>query len=57
MYANLCSAKIFTTLDLKSGYYHIRLDKAKIAFVTPFGKYEFNAVLFGWHKLLPIFNN
>ena len=50
MYANLCGAKIFTTLDLQSGYYHITLDnesKAKTAFVTPFGKYEFNAVPFG----------
>ena len=50
MYANLCGAKIFTTLDLQSGYYHIALDhesKAKTAFVTPFGKYEFNAVPFG----------
>ena len=38
MYANLCGAKIFTTLDLRSCYYHITLDKeskAKIAFVTP----------------------
>ena len=50
MYANLCGAKIFTTLDLCSGYYNIVLDnewKAKTAFVTPFGKYEFNAVPFG----------
>ena len=38
MYANLRGAKIFTTLDLRSGYYHIALDnepKAKTAFVTP----------------------
>ena len=50
MYVNLHGAKIFTTLDLKSGYYHIALDKeskAKTAFVTPVGKYEFNAVPFG----------
>ena len=50
MYAALHGAKIFTTLDLQSGYYHINLDKeskAKTAFVTPFGKYEFNSVPFG----------
>ena len=50
MYTNLHGAKIFTMLDLRSGYYHIGLDKkskAKTAFVTPFGKYEFNAVPFG----------
>ena len=50
MYANLRGGKIFTTLDLQSGYYHIALDKdskAKTAFVTPFGKYKFNAVPFG----------
>ena len=50
MYASLRGAKIFTTLDLHSGYYHIVLDnnsKAKTAFVTPFGKYKFNAVPFG----------
>ena len=49
MYANLCGANISTTLDLRSGYYHIALDKeskAKTAFVTPFGRYEFNAVPF-----------
>ena len=50
MYAALRGAKIFTTLDLRSGYYHINLNeesKAKTAFVTPFGKYEFNSILFG----------
>ena len=37
MDANLRGAKIFTTLDLRSEYYHIALDnesKAKTAFVT-----------------------
>ena len=49
MYTSLRGAKFFTTLDLHSGYYHITLDqesKAKTAFITPFGKYEFNAVPF-----------
>ena len=50
LYAQLKGAKVFTTLDLRSGYYHIELGKssrAKTAFVTPFGKYEFNMVPFG----------
>ena len=48
MYANLHGGRIFTTLDLRSGYYNIRLDKESKAktFFTPFGKYEFNAVPF-----------
>ena len=35
---------------MHSGFYHIALDnksKAKTSFVTPFSKYEFNAVPFG----------
>ena len=58
MYTVLHGAKIFTTLDLRSGYYHINLDKeskAKTAFVTPFGKYEFNMVLFGLAQSAGIF--
>ena len=58
MYASLRGAKIFTTLDLRSGYYHIALDKeskAKTAFVTPFSKYEFNAVPFGLAQALAYF--
>ena len=49
-YTQLRGAKVFTTLDLRSGYYHIELGKgscAKMAFVTPFDKYEFDMVLFG----------
>ena len=50
MYAKLKSAKVFSTIDLRSGYHHIALGKdsrAKTAFVTPFGKYEFLMVPFG----------
>ena len=50
MYGRLQWAKVFTTVDLRSGYYHIGLSensKAKTAFVTPFGKYQFEAVPFG----------
>ena len=50
LYAQLKTAKVFTILDLRSGYYHIELGKdshAKTAFVTPFDKHELNMVLFG----------
>ena len=50
MYSRLQGAKVFTTLDLRSGYYHIGLSensKAKTAFVMLFGKYQFEAVPFG----------
>ena len=50
MYAKLKGARVFSTIDLRSGYHHITLGKssrAKTAFVTPFGKYEFLMVPFG----------
>ena len=50
MYAKLKGAKVFSTIDLRSGYYHIALGKdsrAKTAFVMPFGKYEFLLISFG----------
>ena len=50
MYAKLKGAKFFSMINLRSGYYHIALGKdsrAKTAFVTPFGKYEFLQVPFG----------
>ena len=50
MYAKLKVAKVFSTIDLRSGYHHLDLGKdsrAKTAFVTPFGKYEFLMVPFG----------
>ena len=50
LYVKLGGAKIFSALDLTSGYYHIELgstSQAKTAFVTPFGKWEFNMVPFG----------
>ena len=51
LYAKLQGHKIFSTLDLRSGYYHIGLSdsaKLKTAFViSGMGKYEFNRVPFG----------
>ena len=60
MYGRLKGAKYFTTLDLRSGYYHIGLSrgsKAKTAFITLFGKYQFEVVPFGLAKHLLIFSN
>ena len=50
MFTKLHGAKVFTTLDLRSGYYHIGLSetaKPKTAFMTPHGKWQFNMVPFG----------
>ena len=49
MYAKLKGAKVFSIIDLRSGYHHIALGKssrAKTAFVMLFGKYEFLMVPF-----------
>ena len=56
----LGKAKFFTTLDLRSGYCHIALDKdaiKKTAFVTPFGKYEYLKVPFGLAQAPSYFQN
>ena len=51
LYAKLQGYKVFSTLDLRSGYYHIGLSdsaKQKTAFVVSgIGKFEFNRVPFG----------
>ena len=51
LYAKLQGYNIFSTLDLRSGYYHIGLSeeaKPKTAFVVAgMGKYQFNRVPFG----------
>ena len=51
LYAKLQGYKIFSTLDLRLGYYHIGLSedaKPKTAFVVAgMGKYQFNRVPFG----------
>ena len=51
LYAKLKGYKVFSSLDLRSGYYHIGLTesaKSKSAFVlSSLGKYQFNRVPFG----------
>ena len=60
IFSKLDKAKFFTTLDLRSGYHHIALDKdniKKTAFVTPFGKYEYMKVPFGLAQAPAYFQN
>ena len=50
MYVKLKGVKIFSTIDLRSGYHHKALgmdSRAKTAFVTPFCKYKILMVPFG----------
>ena len=47
---SLAGSKLFTTLDLASGYWQVEVleeDKSKIAFPTPYGLFEFNVMPFG----------
>ena len=49
IFAKLGKVKFFTTLDLRSGYYHIALNDdaiKKTAFVMPLGKYKYLKVPF-----------
>ena len=46
----LGGAAIFSTMDLQSAYYQVEIaeeDKAKTAFTTPIGLFEFNRMAFG----------
>ena len=50
MFSKLGGTTIFSTIDLRSGYYHIGLtreSRAKSAFVVPMGKWQFKHTLFG----------
>ena len=47
----LCHAKYFTILDMKSGFYQMKIEESSkhiTAFVTPDGHYEFNCMPFGY---------
>ena len=58
MFAKLKGARCFSTIDLRSGYYHIGLtreSRAKSAFVVPMGKWEFKQTPFGLSQALANF--
>ena len=50
MFTKLKGARFFSTIDLRSRYYHIGLtreSRAKSAFIVPMGKWEFKHTPFG----------
>ena len=50
MFSKLRGAAVFSTIDLRSGYYHIGLtreSRAKSSFVVPMGKWQFKHTPFG----------
>ena len=50
IYARLKGSKIYSTFDMRSGYYHMVLSeesRPKTAFVSSFGKWEFKRCPFG----------
>ena len=47
IYDLLGKAKYFSTLDLASGYWQIRMCRGKTAFATPQSLYEFRVMPFG----------
>ena len=54
----LGNKKIFTTLDLESGYYHVNVESESqkyTAFVTPEGLYEFTKMPFGLKNAPSVF--
>ena len=54
MYALLKGSKIYSTFDMRSGYYHMVLSeesRPKTAFVSSYGKLEFQDALLDWHRL------
>ena len=58
MFSKLGGATIFSTIDLRSGYYHIGLtreSRAKSAFVVPMGKWQFKHTPFGLSQTLAYF--
>ena len=58
IYAHLKGSKIYSTFDMKSGYYHMVLSKEsrpKLVFVSSYSKWEFRRCPFGLAQALAYF--
>ena len=56
--SEFCGKKIFSTLDLRDGYWQIQLDEESLflcTFNTPFGSYRFTRMPFGIKSVSEVF--
>lgn len=58
IFSRLSDKKVFTVLDLKNGFWQLRLDKESselTTFMTPFGRFKFNRMPFGINSAPEVF--
>lgn len=58
LYSKLAGKRVFSTLDLRSGYYHVAIkpeDRPKTAFTTEFGLFQWTRMTFGFCNAPAVF--